>query len=102
MATKLGKCLPPNVLEMISNILGDTSQGLTGSEIHHFLLQANIEDIDPTQTKRYRLYNALANEQNRHKCSNQILNFISFVLAPSRFVNAQDEFERLRNSINQK
>lgn len=101
MATKLRKCLPPNVLEMISNTLGDTSQGLTGSEIHHFLLQANIEDIDPALTKRYRLYNALANEQNKNKCSNQILNFISYVLAPSRFVNKPDEFERLRNVINQ-
>lgn len=101
MATKLRKCLPPNVLEMISNTLGDTNQGLTGAEIHHFLLQANIDDIDPALTKRYRLYNALANEQNKNRCSNQILNFISYVLAPSRFVNKPDEFERLRNVINQ-
>ncbi|MBR5655375.1 MAG: TIGR02391 family protein [Prevotella sp.] len=101
MATIFRKCLPPNVLEMICNTLGDTNQGLTGSEIHHFLLQANIEDTDPTMTKRYRLYNALANEQNKNKCSNQILIFVSLVLAPSRFVNAQKEFERLRNAINQ-
>ena len=101
MATKLRKCLPPNVLEMISNVLGDTSQGLTGTEIHYFLLQANIEDIDPTLTKRYRLYNALANEQNKNRCSNQILNFIGDVLAPSRFVDAPNEFERLRNAVNQ-
>ena len=101
MATKFRKCLPPNVLEMICNTLGDTNQGLTGSEIHHFLLQANIEDTDPTMTKRYRLYNALANEQNKNKCSNQILIFVSLVLAPSRFVNAQKEFERLRIAINQ-
>ena len=39
------KCLDPNILEMISNILGDTNKGLTGSEIHWFLLQAKIEDI---------------------------------------------------------
>ena len=101
MATKFRKCLPPNVLEMISNVLGDTSQGLTGTEIHRFLLQANIEDIDPTLTKRYRLYNALANEQDKNRCSNQILNFISYVLAPSRFVDAPNEFERLRNAVNQ-
>ena len=101
MATKFRKCLPPNVLEMICNTLGDTNQGLTGSEIHHFLLQANIEDTDPTMTKRYRLYNALANEQNKNKCSNQILIYVSLALAPSRFVNAQKEFERLRIAINQ-
>ena len=59
----LRKCLPVNVLEMISNILGDTTEGLTGTEIHRFLLQANIDDIDQTNTKRYRLFNALAKAQ---------------------------------------
>ena len=99
--TTLRKCLPVNVLEMISNILGDTNDGLTGTEIHRFLLQANIDDVDQTNTKRYRLFNALANEQNRHKCSNQILNFIGLVLAPSRFVNNHIRFNELRASINQ-
>lgn len=88
----LRKCLPPNVLEMISYILGDTTEGLTGTEIHRFLLQAKIDDINPTNTKRYRLFNALANEQNKHKCSNQILKFIGLVLAPSRFVNNPTKF----------
>lgn len=97
----LRKCLPVNVLEMISNILGDTTEGLTGTEIHRFLLQANIEDVDQTNTKRYRLFNALANEQNKHKCSNQILKFIGLVLAPSRFVNNHAKFNELRISINQ-
>lgn len=99
--TTIRKCLPPNVLEMISNTLGDTSQGLTGNEIRHFLLQANIEDIDSPNTKRYRLYNALVNEQSKNKCSNQILIFIQYVLAPSRFVNNKEEFERLRTIVNQ-
>lgn len=97
----LRKCLPVNVLEVISNILGDTTEGLTGTEIHRFLLQANIDDIDQTNTKRHRLFNALANEQNKHKCSNQILNFIGLVLNPSRFVNNHTRFNELRTSINQ-
>lgn len=98
------KCLPVNVLEMISNIFGDTDNGLTGSEIHRFLLQANIEDMSEKGVmlaKRKILFNSLANEQNKNKCSNQILNFIALVLAPSRFVDNQEEFERLRNAINQ-
>ena len=100
MAT-LRKCLPANVVEMISNVLGDTKYGLTGTEIHRFLLQANIEDTDPSMTKRYRLFNAFANSQNKYNCSNQILNFISIVISPSRYVNDPAEFERLRNAINQ-
>lgn len=101
MATVLRKCFSANVLEMISNILGDTERGLTGSEIHNFLLQTKIEDISPNLTKRTRLYNALANSQNIHKCSNQILAFIQNALSPSRYVNNQEEFERLRNAVNQ-
>lgn len=101
MATILRKCLPANVLEMISNTLGDTTEGLTGTEIRRFLLQSRIEDIDPTNTKRYRLFNALATEQNKNKCSNQILNFIALALAPSRYVSNPGEFERLRSAVNQ-
>lgn len=102
--TTLRKCLSPNVLEMISNIIGDTENGLTGSEIHRFLLQANIEDTsDPNimLAKRKNLFNSLANEQNKNKCSNQILIFIQLVLAPSRYVDRPDELERMRTAINQ-
>lgn len=46
------------VLELLSNILGDTTDGLTGTEIHSFLLQAGISDISENDTflaKRKRL-----------------------------------------------
>ena len=79
MATVLRKCFPANVLEMISNILGDTDQGLTGSEIHRLLLQAKIEDTTQEGAmlaKRKNLFNSLANNQNKLKCSNHILIFI--------------------------
>lgn len=104
MATILRKCLPPNVLEMISNILGDTARGLTGSEIHRLLLQSNIEDTTQEGVmlaKRKNLFNSLAKNQNEIKCSNHILNFIGYALAPSRYVDKPDEFERLRTLVNQ-
>lgn len=94
------KCLSDSILTMVSDILGDTEKGLTGSEINHFLSLAKIEDITPSITKRHRLYNAFDNFQNKNNCSNNILNFISLVLAPSRYVNNSQEFERLRNEIN--
>ena len=34
------------VIEGIANILGDTKEGLNGSEIHKCLLLSNIEDVD--------------------------------------------------------
>lgn len=98
--------LPLNVavLELISNILGDTNKGLTGTEIHRFLLQAGIEDISEQETflsKRKKLFNAFANFQNVHKCSNNILKFIQLVLTPSRYVGRLDEYEELRSKVNQ-
>lgn len=100
----LRRIMPPSVIEGISNIIGDTYTGLTGSEIHRFLLQANIEDTTNTEerlAKRKNLYNSLANEQNKNKCSNNILRFIGFVLAPNRYIGDEEEFERLRCLINQ-
>lgn len=101
---ELRKNLPSNIIEGISDIIGDTNTGLTGSKIHHFLLQANIEDTtNPTErlAKRKNLFNSLANEQNKNNCCNNILRFIEFVLDPNRFINNKEEFERLRCSINQ-
>ena len=63
MAT-LRKCLPHNVIEMIAHILGDTSDGLTGTEIGLFLSQSQIEDIDANNSKWKRLFNAFAENQN--------------------------------------
>lgn len=100
---QLKKCLTPNVLEMISNIIGDTNEGLTGTEIGRLLGQACIDEKeeDKTITKRRRLFNAFANFQNKEKCSNNILNFISLVLSPSRYVNDKNKFDNLRTKINQ-
>lgn len=99
--TTLRKCLPPNVIEMISMILGDTENGLTGTEIHRLLLQSHIEDIDSTITKRKRLFNAFAENQNKLKCSNQILRFIQLALSPSRFVNQPSRYNQILVEVNQ-
>ena len=100
MATISRKCLPPNVIEMIAKALGDTYDGLTGTEIQRLLLQSNIKDIDASNTKWKRLFNAFVENQNEIRCSNQILKFISYTLAPSRFVNQQDRYSRLLTEVN--
>ena len=98
------KVLDVAVLELLSNILGDTNNGLTGTEIHRFLLQAGISDISENETflaKRKRLFNAFVNFQNTHKCCNNILKFIQLVLTPSRFIGKSEVFETLRSKVNQ-
>lgn len=97
------KPLDVGILEMLSNILGETERGLTGSEIHRLLLQAKIDDISYNETflaKRKKLYNAFANFQNKNLCADNILLFIQLVLKPSRFVNCPEEYERLRGEVN--
>ena len=92
------------VLELISNILGDTNNGLTGTEIHRFLLQAKIEDIlekGQFVSKRVRLFKAFVNFQDRYQCCNNILKCIQLILTPSRYVGRLEEFEELRTKINQ-
>ena len=44
------RCLNQGVLERISKIIGDTNDGLSGSEIAYFLKQCNIKDVAPNST----------------------------------------------------
>lgn len=103
MEAKKIKILSTSILEMISGIIGETNEGLTGTEIGRLLAQANISETEEDKiiTKRKRLFNALAKEQNKNQCSNQILIFIQLVLSPSRFINDKNKFEEWRNKINQ-
>ena len=88
------------MLERISKILGDTFDGLTGSEIGYFLRQCNITDVTPEITKWRRLYSAFAENQNNTRCSNGILKFIQTVLNPSRHTD-KNEFEKKRWDVNE-
>lgn len=97
----LRNCFTQPTLEGISKILGDTSSGLTGSEIQHLLAQSKIADASPTSTKWKRIYDAFAIYQNENRCSNHILNFIGLALAPAKYVNNPEVFAEKRNQINQ-
>lgn len=88
-------------LEALANVLGETNEGLSGSEIHHFLVVAKMDDVNPGITKRYRLLNAFAAFQNIYHCANHIINFVKEVLAPSRYINNKEQFERRRAAVNQ-
>ena len=55
----MSELLKASTIESISNILGDTSYGLTATQISKRLKECNIEDIEPDLTKRIRLCMAL-------------------------------------------
>ncbi len=89
----------PN-LQAIADILGDTTTGLTGSEIGRYLRECGIPDPEPSMTKRHRLYSALAEKQKPDRCANNILNFITHTMNPVRHVQNRDHFETERGKLN--
>lgn len=88
------------ILQAICNVIGDTSQGLTGSEMGKLFRECNIPDPSPSMTKRYRLFDALNLKQKQDRCSNNILAFIVRAMNPINFINAKELFENQRNDLN--
>ena len=96
-------CIDPfnrQVLQEISNILGDTAQGLTGSEIGQLLASCGIEDPVPGMTKRHRLFDALYNRQQIDRCGNNIIAFIQASMNPVRYIQNQEVFSKRKDELN--
>ncbi len=91
-----------HVLEGLCRTIGDTSDGLTGTEIRQILLNANIPDIDPQNTKWRRLYSAFAGWQNENQCSNHILRFVQDALQPVRYIGKEEVFHNRRLEVNKR
>ena len=87
-------------LEAIAQALGDTDEGLTGSEIGHLLRTARINDPTPAMSKWKRLYNALAESQNNLQHRRNVLAFIRFSMKPERFTRDSEHFESMRTNLN--
>src|SRR5204863_3297130 len=87
-------------LEAIAYALGDTAEGLTGSEIAHLLLVATISDTDSQLTKRYRLLNAFAQSQNARGDRKAILKFMRQAMKPERYLRDSHRFEPMRARLN--
>ena len=94
------KFFTPVEIEAISQALGDTNNGLSGTEIGFLLAQAKIKDIDPNNTKWKRLYNAFVESQNKKQTRTHILEFIRCSLNPQRYVNDTQRFDALRDAFN--
>ena len=87
-------------LEAIAAALGDTSDGLTGTEIKHLLATARIEDVSPELAKRHRLFNAFATSHNKLNHRRHVLAFIRFAMKPERHLANPARFESMRTALN--
>jgi uncharacterized protein (TIGR02391 family) len=90
----------PEQLEALARVLGDTSRGLTGSEIGQILGQCRIPDIDRENAKWRRLFNAFAEFQNQHRVGNHVVMFITRAMNPARYTSNPESFEYLRGALN--
>lgn len=88
-------------LQAICNIIADTREGLTGSQIGELLARCGIDDPLVGQTKRYRLFEALRAKQERDGCANNVLNFVQVVIDPARFVRRLEDFTNFRDNLNE-
>src|SRR3546814_20146088 len=77
-------CFDSAHLEATCKVLGDTTHGLTGTEIRHILCETNVADLFPQLTKWKRLYNALAEKQNQVHAGNFVIQFINKAMAPAK------------------
>ena len=90
------------VVEKIAKVLGDTHDGLSGSEIGTLLMASTIRDVDgPQQTKWRRIGNALHARQATDRCGNAVIRFITEALRPVRYHDSFEQFHQLRDRLNE-
>lgn len=87
-------------LQAACEILANTERGLKGSEIGYVLADCRVEDVTPQMTKWKRLFNALAEAQNKHQVGNHLIMFINRALDPVKYARDKESFEWLRNELN--
>lgn len=87
-------------LTAIAQILGDTSDGLTGSQIGYLLQDARIRDVTPEMTKWKRLFNAFVEHQNAKQYGNHVLMFINRAMNPIQYTGMPAVFESRRERLN--
>lgn len=87
-------------LEAACRVLADTERGLTGSELGYLIQDCKIQDVSPTMTKWKRLFNALAEAQNKHQVGNHLVMFINRALDPVSYARDKEKFEWRRSELN--
>ena len=87
-------------LEQICNILGDTTTGLSGSEISTLLARLSIPVPVQNGSKRVRLLNALSSKQRQDRCGNNVIALIQEAMNPVRYHSNPALFENRRRALN--
>ena len=92
--------LTPNQIERIAQIMGDTTNGFTGTELGHHLAQCHIADPNPELTKWKRLYNAFCYAVNDSGSTNVVYHFIQYCMEPAQGLKNPNRYKRMRMELN--
>ena len=87
-------------LEAACRVLADTERGLTGTQIERLLQEINVADTSPGMTKWKRLFNALAEAQNKHQLGNHLIMLINRAMDPVNYARDSNAFNWRRDELN--
>jgi uncharacterized protein (TIGR02391 family) len=87
-------------MQAICRILGDTDDGLSGSQIGYLLQDSKIPDVDPGATKWKRLFNAFIAFQNENQVGNHVVVFINRAMNPASYTANPTNFRLLQDRLN--
>jgi uncharacterized protein (TIGR02391 family) len=85
------------LIEPIARLIGDFT---TGDSIDKMLTYFKLGDDSKQSTKWRRLDYIFKELQKNDKCANRIIEIISSLLAPARFVGKNEYFENVRSQLN--
>ena len=89
--------------EEIAAVLGDTDNGLKGSEIGNLLHQLNMADPQPKASKHDRLTAAFVERHNRDSGdAKRIVTFITHAMEPIRYRDRPDLFALRQDRLNER
>jgi uncharacterized protein (TIGR02391 family) len=94
------QCFEAAQLEAACKVLGDTVHGLKGSEIEYILREIEVADPSPSLAKWKRLFNALAEAQNKHQIGNHLIQFINRAMSPARYTVEPGLFSWRQDGLN--
>lgn len=87
-------------IEAACKVLGDTINGLRGDEIGQILREIKVPDPSPSLTKWKRLFNALAEAQNKHQVGNHLILFINKAMSPAKYTANPELFTWRKDGLN--
>lgn len=93
-------CFDLAQLEAVCKVLGDTVYGLTGSEIGYILKEIEVPDPSPALTKWKRMFNALAEVQNKLQMGNHLILLINKAMVPAKYTAQPELFNWRQDGLN--